>query len=232
MTNPNLTEIICVVDRSGSMGSIRDDAVGGFNTFLAEQKKVDRPCKFTYAQFDSEYELVHNGVALHNVRPLDHTTYVPRGSTALLDAIGRTVNEVGARLQNTPEDERPGKVLFVILTDGHENSSQEFTRPQINEMITHQRDKYKWEFIFLAANQDAIKTGGDMGISRSFNFAATGQFVKGVYASAARSVTSYRLADDEVQCNAALDGMSDCVEAPDLDAMLTSQPETAGSTKE
>lgn len=214
MTNKDLTEIICVVDRSGSMDTIRDDAIGGFNAFLSEQKKVDKPCKFTYVQFDDQYEVVHNGVDIKNVPLLTAATFVPRGWTALLDAVGRTVNEVGARLSVTPEHERPGKVLFVILTDGHENSSHEFSRERIKEMITHQREKYQWEFIFLAANQDAFTVGSGLGVVRNFNFSHTGRAVASTYNKMSKCATQYRQASNIVECNAALDGMSD---TPDLD---------------
>lgn len=212
MTNPDFTEIICVIDRSGSMGVIQDDAIGGFNTFLDEQKKVDKPCALTYAQFDSEYEIVHDGVPIKDVPPLDHKTYVPRGSTALYDAIGRTINVVGARLAKTPEHERPGKVLFTILTDGHENSSCEFRQGTIKEMIEHQRNKYQWEFIYLAANQDAATKGRSMGVARNHNFSATGQSVMSTYKGASEAFTSYRLCNDAGEANAALDGMTDHVD--------------------
>ena len=194
MTNPNLSEIICIIDRSGSMEFIRADAIGGFNTFLKEQQEVPGECKFTYTQFDTEYEVVHDGIDIKDMKPLTEETYVPRGGTALLDAIGRTVNTVGARLANTPEDQRPSKVIVVILTDGHENSSQEFSRDKIFEMITTQREQFQWEFVFLAANQDAIAVGAGLGIAAhaaaNFSFDSAGMYQG--YDNVSEAITSYR----------------------------------------
>jgi hypothetical protein len=164
MTDQNLTEIVCIVDRSGSMGSIRNDAIGGFNTFLEDQQKVKGRCLLTFVQFDDIYEKVHDGVDIQKVPKLTDETYQPRGSTALFDAVGKTINEVGARLASTPEDKRPGKVLVVILTDGHENASHEFNRQQIFDMVKVQRDTFSWEFIFLGAGIDAFDAGQQIGI--------------------------------------------------------------------
>jgi hypothetical protein len=159
-----LCEIICVVDRSGSMGSIREDAIGAFNTYLEGQQKSPAEILLTYAQFDDVYEVVHNGKAIKDVPKLTHETYVPRGSTALLDAVGKTIDTVGARLAATLDGERPERVLFVIITDGGENSSREYTRKQVFDKISHQRDTYKWEFVFLAAGQDAFDEAQAIGI--------------------------------------------------------------------
>jgi uncharacterized protein YegL len=163
-----LTEIIAIVDRSGSMDSIKDDAIGGFNAFLEEQQKEKvGKCLLTYVQFDHEYDVVHDGIDIKDMKPLNYTTFVPRGSTALLDAIGRTINVVGARLAKTPEEKRPGNVVVVILTDGEENASQEFRAEQIKEMVKHQSEKYDWGFIYLAQNIDAFSTGRNMGFDAS-----------------------------------------------------------------
>lgn len=159
-----LCEVVCVLDRSGSMADIREDAIGGFNVFLESQKKHPGEARFTLVLFDHEYDLIHGGADIQNVPPLDGETYVPRGTTALLDAIGRTVDDVGGRLAETPEDERPEKVIVAILTDGLENASRDYDNGRISAMIHHQREKYGWEFIFLAANQDAIATAKSMSI--------------------------------------------------------------------
>jgi uncharacterized protein YegL len=194
MTNPNLTEIVCIIDRSGSMESIRTDAIGGFNAFLAEQQKLPGDAKLTLVLFDHEYILHLDGVPLQDVQPLDETTYVPRGTTALLDAIGRTVDDVGKRLGATPEDERPGKVIVVILTDGLENASRDYTHERVRALITHQSEKYSWEFVFLAANQDAIAAAGQIAIQpqNAVAFAATPAGVQGVLQEASARVTESR----------------------------------------
>ncbi len=171
--NNNLTEIACVIDRSGSMESIRDDAIGGFNSFLDTQKKQPGDARLTLVLFDNEYLVPENGTPLARVKPLDATTYVPRGSTALYDAIGRTINEVGARLASTPEPDRPGKVIVAILTDGQENASTEFSRETIATMISHQQKAYAWEFVFLAANQDAVTAAEAIAIKKADAFQFT-----------------------------------------------------------
>ncbi len=161
----DLTEIVCILDRSGSMESIRTDAIGGFNAFLAAQQQLPGDARLTLVLFDHEYDRVLDAVPLAEVKPLTEETYVPRGTTALLDAVGRTLDDVGARLAATPEAERPGKVLVCILTDGLENASRDYTRDRVKGMIEHQQQKYGWEFQFLAANQDAFAAAGSIGIA-------------------------------------------------------------------
>jgi len=189
-----LSEIICIIDRSGSMGSIKNDAIGGFNTFLEEQKKLPGEATLTYIQFDTEYEVVHENKPLQNVPPIDDKVYIPRGSTALLDAIGKTIEATGKRLANTSENNRPEKVIVAILTDGEENASHQYDLSKIKEMIKHQKEKYSWEFIFLGANQDAFAEAAKIGIDAkdSFNFAATGKGVKAAYINMGNSVRGYR----------------------------------------
>lgn len=168
MTRPDSCAIAVVLDRSGSMRSIRDATIEGFNEFLAAQKAVPGEAALTLAQFDHEYDIVHDAAPLANVEPLNTTTYVPRGSTALLDAIGRTIDGLGKRLAAMPEHNRPSRIIVAIMTDGLENASQTFTRARIFEMITHQRERYSWQFMFLGADQDAIAIGRDYGIDPRF----------------------------------------------------------------
>lgn len=157
----NLTDIVVVLDRSGSMISCEKDMEGGLNTFIEEQKKVEGYADFTLVQFDDQYEVVHNGVDINHVT---HVSFMPRGSTALYDAIGKAIATTGDRLNTMTEDERPGAVIFMIITDGGENASKEYTKQQINEMITHQQDKYDWNFMFLGANQDSFAVGSSIGL--------------------------------------------------------------------
>ena len=163
--NTNLTEIGFVLDRSGSMASMAEEAIGDSMPSSNHSKQLPGDAKLTLVLFDHEYLVMYDGCPIKEVLPLDKHTYVPRGSTALLDAIGRTINTIGERLDKTPEPERPGKVIIVILTDGLENASQEFNSKQICWMIEHQREIYSWEFIYLGANQDAIMVGERMGIA-------------------------------------------------------------------
>jgi Mg-chelatase subunit ChlD len=161
---PELTDITLIVDRSGSMQAVREDAEGGVNAFIAQQAKEPGEALLTLVQFDTQYEFLHKGTPISQV-PEYHL--VPRGMTALLDAVGRAINETGERLAKMDEAQRPGLVVFVVMTDGQENSSREFTKDQIKQMIEHQQEKYRWHFTFLGANQDAFAEAGAMGIQPS-----------------------------------------------------------------
>lgn len=164
MTKANLTEIVCIVDRSGSMDIIRDDAIGGFNAFVAEQKEIPGEAHLSLVLFNEQYEVPIDHVDLQQVAPLDRKTFVPRGNTALLDAMGQTIDAVGKRLAATAEEERPAKVIVVVLTDGEENASRLYSRRAVFDRIAQQREHYAWEFVFLAANQDAIESATALAI--------------------------------------------------------------------
>jgi Mg-chelatase subunit ChlD len=163
--NKNYTEIAFILDRSGSMDVCRDAAIAGFNLLLDEQQRTEGLAKLTLVLFDDEYLVPINALPVAEVIALDHETYVPRGSTALLDAIGRTVDDLGTRLAAMPEKNRPGQVIVAILTDGLENSSQSWTWKQIARVIKHETEQSKWIFLFLGANQDAIATAAQMNIA-------------------------------------------------------------------
>lgn len=169
------TDISIVLDRSGSMESIRRDTIGSYNAFLNDQKTVAGEATITLAQFNDVYEVVHQAIPPADAPDLTLQNYIPSGSTALLDAIGRTIDETGKRLAAMPEADRPENVIFVILTDGEENSSRHYPPERINEMIRHQSDVYRWQFVFLGANQDAIMTAGHLGIgaAQALTFAAS-----------------------------------------------------------
>ena len=173
----NWTEIAFILDRSGSMQSIAETAVAGFNELLTQQQQehAQTPVRMSLVLFNTGYEVPFASLPAPELPRLDMKTYSPDGGTALIDAIGRTIDETGARLAAMPEAERPGKVIIAILTDGEENSSRTFTWTQISDKIRHQREVYKWEFLFLGANQDAIATASKMSIDRhdSSNFFQT-----------------------------------------------------------
>jgi uncharacterized protein YegL len=160
----DLADVTLVVDRSGSMARIREDAEGGVNTFIREQAKQPGEALLSLVQFDTEYEFVLRGMPIKQVPPYKLT---PRGNTALLDAVGRAINETGERLAKMAEADRPGLVVFVITTDGLENSSKEFSKAQVKELIECQQSKYNWQFIFLGANQDAFAEAGGMGVGHA-----------------------------------------------------------------
>lgn len=159
--NKDLTDITLVVDRSGSMQDIREDAEGGVNAFIEEQAREPGEALLTLVQFDTEYEFVHTGVPLGDVPKY---RLVPRSMTALLDAVGRAINETDDRLARLDVAEKPGLVLFVITTDGLENSSVEFTKSQVREMVKRKQEEHDWHFTFLGANQDAFEEAGGLGV--------------------------------------------------------------------
>jgi len=159
----NFTRIAIVLDRSGPMESCKESTVSGFNEFIRTQQELPGEAMVKLVQFDDRYETVFD-MNLKLCPELTQNTFVPRGSTALLDAQGRTIVELGKELAALPENERPSKVVVVTLTDGLENASKEYNLERIGELIREQRDKYNWDFVFLGANQDAIQTAAAMNI--------------------------------------------------------------------
>ena len=175
------TEIIFVIDASGSMSNLVGDTIGGFNGFVESQKALDGKATLTTVLFDSTWRILHDGVDLHEVKPMTTSDYVAGGMTAMLDAIGEIINRVQDRHDELGE-EKPENVLFVITTDGEENSSHKFKKSQIEKMIKHQTNGHGWKFMFLGANMDAVKEAESIGISR--NFATNYNYTtKGVYDS-------------------------------------------------
>ena len=152
----NLTELVFILDRSGSMDGLESDTVGGFNSMLSKQQEDDDECRLTTVLFDHEYEILHDRIDIKAVSPITEKEYFVRGQTALLDAIGRTINKIGNTQKQTAEEYRAEKVLFVITTDGMENASREYTHDKIKSLIERQKTKYGWEFIFLGANIDVM----------------------------------------------------------------------------
>ncbi|MBF6332773.1 vWA domain-containing protein [Nocardia transvalensis] len=184
MTDSDLTLIAVLLDRSGSMQSIKSDTEGGFAAFLEQQREVPKRIEVTLAQFDTEYELVYANRPIAEVPPLN---LQPRGMTALYDAVGRLVTDIGSELAARPENARPGTVIVVVLTDGHENSSREWTHSAVKSLITQQQDVYSWNFLFLGANMDAVAIGSEMGFDprQSITYAAAPGGVRGVFRAAA-----------------------------------------------
>ena len=166
--NKNLTEIVYILDRSGSMSGLEKDTIGGYNSFLEKQKKEDGDAVVTTVLFDDKYDMVHDRVDIKKVKPLTNKEYYARGMTALLDAIGRTINYIDARHKNALESEVPFKTIVVITTDGYENASREFDSSKVKAMIENQKKELGWEFLFLGANIDAVETAKDFGITKEF----------------------------------------------------------------
>lgn len=193
----NLTEIVFILDRSGSMSGLEQDTIGGFNSIIEKQKEEDGEAYVTTVLFDHEYKLLHDHVNLAEIQPMTNDDYSPRGMTALYDAIGLTINSIGARLSDAPEEERPEKVIIVITTDGHENASKEFSTSRIKEMIEHQQSKYSWTFMFLGANIDSVTEASAIGINTAFarNYTATADGVASHAGGVATSLSYMRSAE-------------------------------------
>jgi hypothetical protein len=194
------TDITVILDRSGSMASIAEDVVGGLNTFIRDQQTGDGDATFTLVQFDNEYEVVHAGLPMADVPLLKRSDFRPRGTTALLDAIGRTILDVDRRVADAPADRRPARVIVVVQTDGLENASREFTRDKVFELLraregaTPRADGPAWEFVFLAANQDAIAEGAQMGFraDKAVDFDADGGSVLSMHQMLSAKVLAAR----------------------------------------
>ena len=163
----DLTELVFILDRSGSMGGLEGDTIGGFNAMLAKQQAEPGECRITTVLFDNQYEILHDRMDIKAVSPITAKEYYVRGSTALLDAIGTAINTVNGNQKAVAEEHRAEKVLFMITTDGMENASREFSYDKIKTMIEQQKEKHGWEFIFLGANIDAVEVAGRFGVDRS-----------------------------------------------------------------
>ncbi len=160
-----LTELVFILDKSGSMGGLEKDTIGGFNSMLAKQKAEEGQCRVTTVLFDNRYTLLHDRIDIRAVAPITDQEYRVGGSTALLDAIGRTIGKITDVQRSTAEAYRAEKVIFIIITDGEENSSREYSADRVKRLIRKEKEQYGWEFLFLGANIDAVETAGRFGIS-------------------------------------------------------------------
>lgn len=164
----NVTEVVFILDKSGSMAGLETDTIGGYNSMLNKQRKAEGEAFVTTVLFNHQYELLHDRINVRGISSITERDYEVGGTTALLDAIGFSIQKIGNVQKYTSEEERADKVLFVITTDGMENASREFSPDQIKKMIKHQKEKYGWDFIFLGANIDAISTAAQFGIEEDF----------------------------------------------------------------
>lgn len=190
----DFTELVFILDRSGSMSGLESDTIGGYNSMLDKQRGAEQAVSVTTVLFDDCYEILHDGMDISRLTPLTQKQYYVRGSTALLDAMGTTINKIVQRHNNMPEQKRPRRVLFVITTDGLENSSREFNKAHIRKMIERQK-QLGWEFIFLGANIDAVATAGEFGIdaSRAADYHADAVGVRKTYEAIGEAIEAYCL---------------------------------------
>ena len=189
-----LTELVFILDRSGSMSGLESDTIGGYNGLLEKQKQEEGEAVITTVLFDDCVELLHDRINLRGVAPITEKEYFVRGSTALLDAIGKTISKIGNAQKHTAEEERAERVLFVITTDGMENASREYSLKLVREMIERQKTRYGWEFLFLGANIDAAETAESFGIHRDMavNYNPDGEGTQLNYQVLSDVVTSFR----------------------------------------
>ena len=191
----NLTELVFILDRSGSMAGLENDTIGGFNAMIEKQKKEPGEALISTVLFDNESEVIHDRVDIQKIEPMTDKEYYVRGCTALLDAVGKAIHHIGNVHKYARPEDVPAHTIFVITTDGMENASRRYTAREIKEKIKRQTEKYGWEFIFLAANIDAAETADDLGIrpDRAANYKQTNRGVEMSYYAMSEAISSVRM---------------------------------------
>lgn len=192
-----LTEIVFILDRSGSMAGMESDTIGGFNATIEKQKKEPGEALVSTVLFDDQNEVLHDRVPLVDIQPLTDREYFARGGTALVDALGSAIHHIGNVHKYARDEDRPEKTIFIITTDGYENCSRKYRIEQVRQMIERQKEKYGWEFIFLGANIDAVSTAANYGIdaSRAANFVCDEGGIEVMYRAQSRIVSNLRLCE-------------------------------------
>ena len=203
-----LTEIVFILDRSGSMSGLEADTIGGYNSLIEKQKKEEGEAYISTVLFDDTCEVLHDRVGIEKISPMTDKEYYVRGCTALLDAIGGAIHHIGNVHKYAREEDRPEKTLFIITTDGQENSSRRYTYEKVKHMVERQKEKFGWEFLFLGANIDAIAEAGRFGIKadRAVNYHCDKEGTAVNYQALSRAVSSVRKCVDIKEMSVALDG--------------------------
>lgn len=197
--NNNLTKLVFILDKSGSMWPLTKETIGGYNALIADQKTKEGECEVTTVLFSSSRQKLIDNLPIAEVPEMTNRDYVANGMTALLDAVGMTIDEVGQELATREEKDRPGKVIVIINTDGEENASMEYTASRIREMIEHQQNKYNWVFMFLGANINAEKVGSSYGIKSGYSktYTASAANTDALYCAMSKGVSNLRGIDAE-----------------------------------
>lgn len=190
----NITELVFILDRSGSMAGLESDTIGGFNSLIEKQKKQDGKCCVSTVLFDNDSEVIHDRAELESIKPMTDKDYYVRGCTALIDAIGGAIHHIANIHKYARPEDVPEHIMFVIMTDGYENASHIYTSDKVKAMIEHEKEKYGWEFLFIGANIDAVETASRFGISedRAVNYHADSQGTSVVYDTVADTVCCMR----------------------------------------
>lgn len=190
----NATELVFILDKSGSMAGLESDTIGGFNAMIEKQKKLDEPCYVSTVLFNGDTDVIHDREKLQDIKPMTDRDYVVNGCTALIDALGGAIHHIG-RFHKYLGEDAPKHTLFVITTDGYENASHKYTSDQVKTMIERQKSKYNWEFIFIGANIDAVETAARYGIDkdRAVNYHADREGTGIVYGSVSDAVCKMRV---------------------------------------
>lgn len=196
-----LTEIIFILDRSGSMSGLEADTIGGYNSLISKQKKEEGEAIVSTVLFDDKCEVLHDRISLDQIKPMTDKEYFVRGCTALLDAVGGAIHHIKNVHKYAREEDRPEKTLFIITTDGQENSSRHYSYKKVKNMVEKQKEKYGWEFLFLGANIDAVAEADRFGINadRAVNYHCDSEGTAVNYASLSRAVSNVRRCED-VEC--------------------------------
>ena len=190
----NITELVFILDRSGSMGGLESDTIGGFNSLIEKQRKQDGECYVSTVLFDNVSEVIHDRVKLADVKPMTDKEYFVRGCTALIDAIGGAIHHIGNIHKYARPDDVPDHTMFVITTDGLENASHKYSSDEVKKMVERQKEKYGWEFLFIGANIDSVETAKHFGIGadRAVNYHADKQGTAVLYDTVAETVCCMR----------------------------------------
>ena len=206
----NYMELVFILDKSGSMGGLENDTIGGYNSFLKKQQEEAGTTRITTVLFDNNYELLHDRLDIKAVCPITDKDYFVGGSTALLDAIGKSIHKVENVQKHSGDDYKPNKVLFVITTDGMENSSHEYTYDRVKSLVENKKEK-GWEFIFLGANIDAIDVAGNFGISsrRAANYHADADGLETMFCKVSDVAVSYSLSEQSLIDDALIEKIKD-----------------------
>ena len=191
----NLTELVFILDRSGSMSGLEKDTIGGFNAMIEKQKKQDGECIVSTVLFNNDSQVIHDRVPLDKIEPMTERDYYVSGGTALIDAIGGAIHHIGNVHKYARKEDVPENTIFIITTDGYENASYRYSSDKVKHMIEHEKEKYGWEFLFIGANIDAVETAKRYGINqdRAVNYHADAQGTDIVYATVSQAVCNVRM---------------------------------------